>query len=111
VKGSSALTRGHASRSFSRWVNEPRASRSVVEVPCRAGRGAVEASSSRVPHTSRSRSAVEALRRAGLVRDGPGMWFEVGCFLLWHSRFVFFIIDGCGYPHIVGTDNLLPPRK
>jgi hypothetical protein len=35
----------------------------------------VEAFTSRVPRTSRSRSAVEALRRAGLVRDGPDVRF------------------------------------
>jgi hypothetical protein len=63
---------GSRESEFFRWANEPRASRNVVEVPCRAGRGAVEAFPSRVPRTSRSQSAVEALRRAGLVRDGPG---------------------------------------
>jgi hypothetical protein len=48
-------TRAHASRSFSQWADEPRAGRSVVEVPCCTGWG-----------------AVEAPRRAGLVRVGAG---------------------------------------
>jgi hypothetical protein len=62
---------GSCKSEFCRWPNEPRASRSVVEAPCCTGRGAVEALPSGVPRTSRSWSAVEALRRAGLVRDGP----------------------------------------
>jgi hypothetical protein len=87
-------------------VNEPRASRNAVEVPCRAGRGAVEAFPSRVPRMSRSRSAVEALRRAGLVRDGPGMRLRRAAFCC-GLVVLFFIIVGCGYPHTVGTDILL----
>jgi hypothetical protein len=79
-------------------VNGPRANRSVVEVPCRVGRGEVEAFPSRVPRTSRSRSTVEALRRAGLVRDGPGVRFEVGCVLLWLSRFCFLLSMDVGTP-------------
>jgi hypothetical protein len=79
-------------------------SESAVEALCRAGRGAVEAFSSRVPHTSRSRSAVEAFRRAGLVRDGPGTRLRRAAFCC-GLVVLFFIIVGCGYLHTVGTDR------
>jgi hypothetical protein len=79
-------------------------SRSAVEVPCCTGRGAVEAFPSGEPRTSRSWSAVEALRRAGLVRDGPGTRLGRAAFC-GGLIVLFFIIVGCGYPHTVGTNN------
>jgi hypothetical protein len=91
-------TWAHASRSFSQWADEPRAGRSAVEVPCCTGWGAVEAPPSRVPRTSRSRSAVEALRRAGLVRDGPDTRSRRATFYCGFSRFSFLLAMDVGTP-------------
>jgi hypothetical protein len=89
-KVSRCSIRAHASRSSPQRAVEPRAGRSAVEVPCGTGWGAVEAPVERAsyesepgrgrgapssgPRTSRSRGAVEAPRRAGLVRVGAGAW-------------------------------------
>jgi hypothetical protein len=79
-------------------------SRSVVEVPRCTGRGAVEAFPSGEPRASRSWRAVEALSRAGLVRDGPGTRLRRAAFCC-GLIVLFFIIVGRGYPHTVGTDT------
>jgi hypothetical protein len=73
-------------------------------VLCCTGRGAVEAFPSGVPRTSRSWSVVEALRRAGLVRDGPCTRSRRAAFCC-GLIVLFFIIVGYGYPHTVGTDK------
>jgi hypothetical protein len=84
------------------------------------GRGAPSSG----PRTSRSRSAVEAPHRAGLVRVGAEArsrrpverasyeadWIHGRGglpFIAISVVLVFFISDGCGYPCTVGTDTTI----
>jgi hypothetical protein len=84
---------------------ETERSRGALSYGPRTGRGAVEAFPSGVPRTSRSWSAVEAPRRAGLVRDGPCMRSRRAAFCCGLIVSFFFTI-GCGYPYTAGTDNI-----
>jgi hypothetical protein len=98
-------TRAHMSRSFSQWANEPRAGRSAVEVSCCTRWGAVEAPRRaglvRVGAGARSRRLIErASYEADWIRGRGGLPFIAVSVVL-----VFFISDGCGYPCTVGTNS------
>jgi hypothetical protein len=134
VKESRRSIRAHASQSFSQWADEPRAGRSVVEVSCCTGWGAVEAPRRadfvRVGAGARSRHPVERASyesepehgrgapssglhtsRSRSAAEAPRRVGLVRGGLNTRSRRAAFYCgfsrfsDGCGYPRTVGTDT------
>jgi hypothetical protein len=82
---------------------ESERSRGALSYGPRTERGAVDTFLSGVPRTSRSWSAVETLRRAGLVRGGPYTRSRCAAFCCGLIVSFFFTV-GCGYPYSAGTD-------
>jgi hypothetical protein len=105
-EGVERLTRGHASRSFSRWANEPRAGRSVVEVPRRTwrGRGVRVEGASYESEPERGRGAPSSRPRTRRTWHAVLRWAAFCCGLV----ILFFYYRLCGYPHTVVTDTLIP---
>jgi hypothetical protein len=60
---------------------------------------------SRGPRTSRRRDAVEAFRRASLVRGGPVARSKVDCVLSWLSRFSPLLSLNAGTPILLVPTN------